>query len=77
MCIRDSIERAQWLIRDVPKGFAVYSGDDPTAVALILSAIDSAERAVELGLPRERIVLSAKVSGVQELIAVYLSLIHI
>ena len=23
----DSIERAQWLIRDVPKGFAVYSGD--------------------------------------------------
>ena len=39
--------------------------------ALILSAIDSAERAVELGLPRERIVLSAKVSGVQELIAVY------
>ena len=30
------IERAQWLIRDVPKGFAVYSGDDPTAVALIL-----------------------------------------
>ena len=31
-----SIERAQWLIRDVPKHFAVYSGDDPTAVALIL-----------------------------------------
>ena len=39
--------------------------------ALIRSALDSAERAVELGLPRERIVLSAKVSGVQELIAVY------
>ncbi len=39
--------------------------------ALILSALDSAERAVEIGLPRERIVLSAKVSGVQELIAVY------
>ncbi len=39
--------------------------------ALIRSAVDSAERAVELGLPRERIVLSAKVSGVQELIAVY------
>ena len=31
-----NIERAQWLIRDVPKGFAVYSGDDPTAVALML-----------------------------------------
>ena len=31
-----NIERAQWLIRGVPKGFAVYSGDDPTAVALML-----------------------------------------
>ncbi len=39
--------------------------------ALIRSALDSAARAVELGLPAERIVLSAKVSGVQELIAVY------
>ena len=39
--------------------------------ALVLSAIESAEKAVEIGLPRERIVLSAKVSGVQELIAVY------
>jgi (E)-4-hydroxy-3-methylbut-2-enyl-diphosphate synthase len=39
--------------------------------ALIRSALDSAERAVEIGLARERIVLSAKVSGVQELIAVY------
>ncbi|HYG06723.1 MAG TPA: flavodoxin-dependent (E)-4-hydroxy-3-methylbut-2-enyl-diphosphate synthase [Stenotrophomonas sp.] len=39
--------------------------------ALIRSAVDSAERAVEWGLGRDRIVLSAKVSGVQELIAVY------
>jgi (E)-4-hydroxy-3-methylbut-2-enyl-diphosphate synthase len=39
--------------------------------ALIRSALDSALRAVELGLPAERIILSAKVSGVQELIAVY------
>jgi 4-hydroxy-tetrahydrodipicolinate synthase len=31
-----NIERAQWLIREAPKGFAVYSGDDPTAVALML-----------------------------------------
>ena len=31
-----NIERAQWLIRDAPKGFAIYSGDDPTAVALML-----------------------------------------
>ena len=31
-----NLERGQWLIRDVPNGFAVYSGDDPTAVALML-----------------------------------------
>jgi 4-hydroxy-tetrahydrodipicolinate synthase len=31
-----NIERAQWLIRDVPKDFVVLSGDDPTAVALML-----------------------------------------
>jgi len=31
-----SLERAQWLIRDLPPHFAVYSGDDPSAVALIL-----------------------------------------
>ena len=39
--------------------------------ALIQSAVGSAERAVELGLARDRIVLSCKVSGVQDLIAVY------
>ncbi len=39
--------------------------------ALVRSALDSAERAVELGMPKDRIILSAKVSGVQELIAVY------
>jgi len=39
--------------------------------ALIRSALDSAARAIELGLPADRIVLSCKVSGVQELIAVY------
>ena len=31
-----NIERAQWLIREAPRGFSVYSGDDPTAVALML-----------------------------------------
>ena len=39
--------------------------------ALIRSAVDSADRAVEIGLPADRIILSAKVSGVQELVAVY------
>jgi (E)-4-hydroxy-3-methylbut-2-enyl-diphosphate synthase len=42
-----------------------------TREAMIRSALDSAERAVELGLPRDRIILSCKVSGVQDLIAVY------
>jgi 4-hydroxy-tetrahydrodipicolinate synthase len=31
-----NIERAQWLIREAPRGFSIYSGDDPTAVALML-----------------------------------------
>ena len=39
--------------------------------ALIRSALDSAARAEELGMSRDRIILSCKVSGVQELIAVY------
>src|ERR1700741_1372006 len=39
--------------------------------AVALSALESAQRAVEIGLPRVRIILSAKVSGVQDLIAIY------
>jgi len=31
-----NIERAQWLIHDAPAGFSVYSGDDGSAVALML-----------------------------------------
>ena len=31
-----NIDRAQWLIREAPAGFSIYSGDDPTAVALML-----------------------------------------
>jgi (E)-4-hydroxy-3-methylbut-2-enyl-diphosphate synthase len=42
--------------------------------ALVRSAIENAERAEQLGLPGNRICLSAKVSGVQDLIAVYRSL---
>ena len=39
--------------------------------ALITSAIENAQRAEEIGLARDKIVLSCKVSGVQDLIAVY------
>jgi (E)-4-hydroxy-3-methylbut-2-enyl-diphosphate synthase len=39
--------------------------------ALIRSALDSAARAMELGMGKDKVILSAKVSGVQELISVY------
>jgi (E)-4-hydroxy-3-methylbut-2-enyl-diphosphate synthase len=42
-----------------------------TRQALVVSALESARRAEQLGLPHEQIVLSCKVSGVQDLIAVY------
>ena len=39
--------------------------------ALIVSALNSATKAEEIGLPRDRIILSCKVSGVQKLVSVY------
>jgi (E)-4-hydroxy-3-methylbut-2-enyl-diphosphate synthase len=45
-----------------------------TREAMVQSALLSAERAEEIGLARNRIVLSAKVSAVQDLIAVYIDL---
>ena len=42
-----------------------------TREAMVQSALLSAERATEIGLPKDRIVISAKVSNVQDLIAVY------
>jgi (E)-4-hydroxy-3-methylbut-2-enyl-diphosphate synthase len=42
--------------------------DDVMREALIVSALESAEYAVGLGLPAERIVISCKVSAVQDLI---------
>ncbi|GMQ90768.1 MAG: flavodoxin-dependent (E)-4-hydroxy-3-methylbut-2-enyl-diphosphate synthase [Gammaproteobacteria bacterium] len=47
---------------------------DVTYDAMITSALSSARRAEELGLARDHIVLSCKMSGVQDLIAVYQSL---
>jgi 4-hydroxy-tetrahydrodipicolinate synthase len=31
-----NIDRAAWLIKQAPRGFSIYSGDDPTAIALML-----------------------------------------
>src|ERR1700691_3284885 len=45
-----------------------------TREAMVQSALMSAERAEEMGMPRSRIILSAKVSAVQDLIAVYIDL---
>jgi (E)-4-hydroxy-3-methylbut-2-enyl-diphosphate synthase len=45
-----------------------------TREAMVQSALLSAQRAEEIGLPRHKIILSAKVSAVQDLIGVYLEL---
>jgi len=52
--------------RSTPSG-----ADEVMREALIVSALDSAAQAEKLGLPADRIVLSCKVSGVQDLISVY------
>ncbi len=48
-----------------------HDADDVMREALIVSALNSAEKAEEIGLARVQIVLSCKVSGVQKLILVY------
>lgn len=50
------------------------TAQEVTREAIVQSAILSAEMAEEIGLSREKIILSAKVSGVQDLIAVYTEL---
>ena len=47
---------------------------DMMHAAMVASALESAAKAGELGLPAERIILSCKVSGVQDLIAIYRAL---
>ncbi len=48
-----------------------WDADEVMREAIVVSALESAARAIELGLPREHIVLSCKVSDVQDLILVY------
>jgi (E)-4-hydroxy-3-methylbut-2-enyl-diphosphate synthase len=45
--------------------------NDVMREAIVVSALESARRAEELGLPHDHIVISCKVSGVQDLISVY------
>jgi (E)-4-hydroxy-3-methylbut-2-enyl-diphosphate synthase len=51
---------------DAPKKATQITRD-----AMVMSGLLSAERAEKLGMPRDRIIISAKVSAVQDLIAVY------
>ncbi|MET0027436.1 MAG: flavodoxin-dependent (E)-4-hydroxy-3-methylbut-2-enyl-diphosphate synthase [Candidatus Thiodiazotropha sp.] len=48
--------------------------DGITREVMVRSALESAQRAFELGMAREQIILSCKLSGVQDLVAVYRSL---
>lgn len=50
---------------------AAQGAEDVMYEAMVLSALESAKRAEELGLGRDRILLSCKMSGVQDLITVY------
>jgi len=59
------------LMDENAKAAEPLDSDAVTREALVVSALESAARAEALGLPRDRIVLSCKVSGVQDLIAVY------
>jgi (E)-4-hydroxy-3-methylbut-2-enyl-diphosphate synthase len=53
---------------------SALTADEVTREAIVQSALLSAELAEEIGLPRSRIILSAKVSRVQDLVAVYAEL---
>ena len=53
-------------VRPVPKDAVAIMRE-----AMVASALESAAKAEELGLPGDKIVLSCKVSGVQDLIAIY------
>jgi len=62
------------LMDENAKSAAPKSAAEITEDALVLSALKSAERARELGMPAENIILSCKVSEVQSLIRVYRAL---
>ncbi|MDH4182172.1 MAG: flavodoxin-dependent (E)-4-hydroxy-3-methylbut-2-enyl-diphosphate synthase, partial [Betaproteobacteria bacterium] len=59
------------MMDDNARSASPLSAEGVMREALVASAIDSARRAESLGLPAERIVLSCKVSDVQDLVVVY------
>ena len=59
------------LMDENSRAAAPRTAQEVMRAAIVTSALASADRAGELGLPADRIVLSAKVIGVQDLIAVY------
>ena len=64
-------ELSQKMMDENAKSASPLAAGDVMQEALIVSALNSARRAEELGLARDHILLSCKVSGVQRLIAVY------
>jgi (E)-4-hydroxy-3-methylbut-2-enyl-diphosphate synthase len=59
------------LMDENSRSTAPLDANDVMREAIVVSALESARRAEELGLPHDRIVISCKVSGVQDLVAVY------
>ncbi|MEQ1952297.1 flavodoxin-dependent (E)-4-hydroxy-3-methylbut-2-enyl-diphosphate synthase [Mesorhizobium yinganensis] len=62
------------LMDENQKNGAPLTADEVTREAIVRSALHSAEAAEEIGLSRDKIILSAKVSRVQDLISVYTEL---
>jgi (E)-4-hydroxy-3-methylbut-2-enyl-diphosphate synthase len=62
------------LMDENSKSAAPMDAREVTREALVVSALESAKRAEEIGLGSDRIVISCKVSGVQDLISVYRNL---
>ncbi len=64
-------ELATHMMDENAKRAEPLDADSVMQEALIVSALNSAQKAEEIGLPRDRIILSCKVSGVQKLVSVY------
>ena len=72
-----NIERAQWLIKEAPKDFAIYSGDDPTAVALMLCGGHGNVSVTANVAPRlmPELCMAAMAGNVQRAMAIQLQLL--